>query len=235
LPDLHELKQNAPGNFLSKFEESIDEVGVQERSNSFHEVIFTDSDTGYCSHQTPAINKGNIPINEDHSLLGANILNLRSVVESSIVEENRDIIFKLKVPINSWKYGQICIAPHLHFHAIELSVETINPAHDCDIFVGARFKPSANMWDFKSDSKGKDNIRIPTYLQEMKNSEGTIFFGIFGEEQYYNGKKEKFKSQEDICILKLNIGTIENTELLHKLNLRGGQVLLPRDLNRLKN
>ena len=126
-------------------------------------------------------------------------------------------------------FGQICVEPHSHEHIVELYIASSEHAGidvatehdiDCDVYISARHAlPSESNWDFKSNNRGSDHIKLPLYLDDFKDSRGSILIGIYGQGPDINH-----------CTFTLKVNTLENEELLHKFNLRRGQVLLPRDV-----
>ena len=162
-----------------------------------------------------------------------NEFNKNNILESqsagSIVDENSYYTRQVNIKYRSWIYGQLCITPHSHEHIIELYLSKtehlgskLNDNIDCDIYISGRNTlPQINDWDFRSNNIGSDHIKIPLYLDEFKNSKGSIIIGLYGRGNIPDVNQ---------CTLTVKINTFENEELLHKFNLRRGQVLLPRDL-----
>ena len=149
---------------------------------------------------------------------------------STLVNENNYYSHHISVNHDHFIYGQICVESHTHEHIIELYLSSADHAsvdnshnHDCDLYISANNRlPTDVDWDFRSVNIGSDHIKLPLYLDDFKDSHGSVVIGIKGR-----GETVPELNQ---CTLTLKINTIENEELLHKFNLRHGQVLLPRDI-----
>lgn len=162
---------------------------------------------------------------------GTGILNALTIAENTTVFFNNDHRSQLS---SSW---QLCIAQHDHQHGFRFKTYQIamgsNPSDvskvDCDLYLSATVpNPSAKNWDWKSNDIGKDSITIYSYAEEFQKSNlRTLFIST-------HEKSDDSRLSGSRCVLQLEIFEIANRDLLHKLSLRGGQVLLPRDLDLLK-
>jgi|Transcript_23218 hypothetical protein len=135
-----------------------------------------------------------------------------------VTENNRMILNGDKLAINS--HWQLCIAHHNHQHSFKLNViPDLEPQKDlkstCDLYLStSAVTPSSNNWDWKTTN----DITIYSYATEFQKSAlDSLFISLDGVG----------------CSLELEVNTVPMEELLHKISLRGGQRLLPRDLNRL--
>lgn len=151
------------------------------------------------------------------------------LIPGSNIDENTYYTHRVHVLQGGWVYGQICISPHEHEHVVEIYSDLGDHADadpgkdfDCDIYISSHgILPEDLKWDFRSNNKGNDHIKLPLYLEDFRDYKGAVIVGIFGR----GGAKEP-----NDCTLTLKINTLENEELLHKLNLRHGQVIMPRDI-----
>ena len=155
-------------------------------------------------------------------------------IGSTLVNENNYYSHHISVNHHHYIYGQICVESHSHEHIIELYLSSADHAgvdnshhYDCDLYISANNRlPTDTDWDFRSVNVGSDHIKLPLYLDEFKDSRGSVVIGIKGR-----GETAPELNQ---CTLTMKINTVENEELLHKFNLRHGQVLLPRDIKGVK-
>lgn len=119
---------------------------------------------------------------------------------------------------------QFC--PSSSFHQHEFKFQLIaNDIHksDCDMYFSIdQIHPSNLAWDWKSNSIGQtDSISIHSYSKEYQSGKySSLFISIYS-------KSVEFVNN---CTFSIQIKPINQNELLSKLSLRGGKVLLPRDL-----
>jgi len=150
-------------------------------------------------------------------------------IATSIIDENSYYSHQLNIKQGTWVFGQLCVSAHPHEHVVEIYLSASEQAgaesdkdHDCDVYISVSPTfPTIQRWDFRSNNKGSDHIKLPMYMEEFFESDGSIVIGVFGRGR---------AAQNNHCVLTLKVNTYENEELLHKFNLRRGQVLLPRDL-----
>jgi hypothetical protein len=124
---------------------------------------------------------------------------------------------------------QVCFGRHAHQHTIDVKIVPSNTASDCDMYVSASNpNPSSLQWDWKSTKvgAGEESLRIMSYAKEFLAANlNTVFISI-----YAAGSRETRHS----CTAYITVSRLSTTELLHKVgSLRGGQILLPRDLQRM--
>ena len=151
------------------------------------------------------------------------------LIPGNAMDENTYYTHHIHVRHGGWVYGQLCISPHDHEHVVEIYLDLSEHAKaeskkdfDCDVYISShKTFPEEQSWDFRSNNKGNDHIKLPLYLDDFKDSQGVIVLGIFGR----GGMNEANQ-----CSVTLKVNTLENEELLKKFNLRHGQVLSPRDL-----
>ena len=73
--------------------------------------------------------------------------------------------------------------------------------------------------EWKSNGHGEDAISIYGYASEFQKSQlNSLFISVYG------------KTSSNSCSLQIEILSLPSEEILQKLGLRGGQVLLPRDV-----
>jgi len=138
-----------------------------------------------------------------------------------------DVWFKMNFSIgdSESKQMQLCFAQTDQQYKLVVEIENESTVSDCDIFLSARcVQPDKinHKWDWKSDSIGDDRIIIPTYLNEFREQDWrTLYISVHG------------KSIFNTCRLRLMVSAIDPKELLQKVGLRGGRVLLPRDVQAL--
>jgi hypothetical protein len=137
-----------------------------------------------------------------------------------VTENNKMVLNANKMAIDS--HWQLCVAHHNHQHEFKLKVipdrETQNNLKTtCDLYLSASaISPSSSNWDWKTAT----DITIYSYATEFqKASLDALFISLHGIG----------------CSLELEVNTVPIEELLHKISLRGGQRLMPRDLDRLMN
>ena len=135
--------------------------------------------------------------------------------------EDQEYVLKVNVDDFVSKYFVLCIAKHDHQHSIEMFLQS--SVGDCDFFLSSQYEtPSLNLWDWKSTDNGADSIKIYSYAIEFKGmSTISLYVAING------------KDKINRCELKLRVGKVTNEQLLHKIgSLRGGKILLPRDIKK---
>ena len=158
----------------------------------------------------------------------------------------------MSIPINGASQHyifQLCFADdHDHQHTFHIKVHNaVNSDADCDMYLSATSpSPDIGNWDWKSANKGADDITLHTYMEEFQSASlNALFLTVTWNEKQSSimtkgrGKtKQQLSNSErekDKCILTMEIVPLSNEELLHKLpTLRGGRVLLPRDLEQIK-
>lgn len=171
------------------------------------------------------------------------------------IPENSPVIFNSKIITNniqSITNCQLCFAHHNHQHTFKLKVypkfqtsttsltsTTSNKRNniDCDIYLSAsNVSPSLEYWDWKSNRIGNDSITIHSYADEFQKSQlSSLFISIISKKKDKTFYAENNEKNVNNCVLEIEVSTLNNVELLHKINLRGGRIMLPRDLNKLKN
>ena len=153
-----------------------------------------------------------------YSLIAVLFLNkrLESLEAEPIVENsNYDLLVNFE---KSTMYQQICIGSHNHQHTIKVSILD----GDCDVYITAKRRiPSATSWDWRLYHKLAQTISIHTYSSDYQNAnEGGVVIAVLPVD-----------ANSQFCKIRYEILTYDNEELLHKLSLRGGKVLMKRDLD----
>eukprot|EP01041_Mallomonas_annulata_P004755 gene4755-9451_t len=131
----------------------------------------------------------------------------------NVLKESLLSSFQLQIPYHSSKFYQLCISKHHHQHKMTFKLQSTDESSDCDMYFSATTRqPNKIQWDWKSNNKGNDKISLTTYMDEyLTANTGGFYIGIDGKEEQNN------------CNFTILIEMISNEELLHKVNLRGGQ------------
>ena len=160
--------------------------------------------------------------------------------KSTIINEN--IPIKLSGEgyafYNTW---QLCFAQHYHQHGFRLKTyPTVSASEsagtekiDCDLHLSAtETSPSKEYWDWKSNDTGNDTITIYSYAEEFQKSQLSALFISVSEKPKtdYRGNLDLVRNR---CVLEVDVFTVPNEALLHRLGSLRGQVMLPRDLNKM--
>jgi hypothetical protein len=170
-------------------------------------------------------------IDQAHSCRQENGISDPHLLPASSMDENTYYTQHVLVNHGNWIYGQMCVSQHDHEHVVEIyldlgdhaEIEKKQTTFDCDVYISSSGQfPSENSWNFRSNNVGNDHIKVPLYLDDFKDAEGNILIGVYGR-----GGDDGLANK---CTLTVKINTLKNEELLHKFNLRHGQVLLPRDI-----
>lgn len=118
---------------------------------------------------------------------------------------------------------QLCFANHNHNHMLKAQIfhHSASDIGDCDMYLSASEKlPSPTRWDWKSTSIGPDTINIYSFAREFQNARaanGSLYISVYG------------KAENNKCSLGLEVLSLPGDELLHKLGLRGGQILKQKE------
>ena len=140
---------------------------------------------------------------------------------------------------NTW---QLCYAHHDHQHGFKLKTYP-NPnavgsseqsQADCDLYLSATSTlPNSSNWDWKSTDNGYDSITIYQFASEFRRSKLKALFITINEKSGTNNVERSHIRNR--CVLEIEVLTVRDEDLLHKMgSLRGGQIMLPRDLNKLR-
>lgn len=147
-----------------------------------------------------------------------------TLIETEVIE-NEEVVQLFSVTSKEYQYRQLCLGSHSHPHSIAISLDS--SVGDCDFYLSASNEsPSNSDWDWRSnESRHRDSIIIYSYAKEFQQANSqSIFIGIIG------------KLEENRCKLKVTVSAVSTEELLRKSNsLRGGQILLPRDVKQFMN
>ena len=141
------------------------------------------------------------------------------------IKEGDRISVPIKISDSQQKDFQICLAKHKHQHIFKIHLSTTTELQgDCDMYLSASApKPDTNNWEWKSNGHGEDAISIYGYASEFQKSQlNSLFISVYG------------KTSSNSCSLQIEILSLPSEEILQKLGLRGGQVLLPRDVKGMK-
>ena len=140
------------------------------------------------------------------------------LIDGEPLEENEPyelfFIFEYKeVP----QYFQICMASHIHQHTVILSVIS----GECNLYITAKHRfPTKVSWDWRVDHRLSDSISIHTYADDYRSAnEGGLVVGVVSD------------IDSSSCEIGYRVDTFSNAELVHKLGLRGGKVIMAKDLD----
>jgi hypothetical protein len=119
---------------------------------------------------------------------------------------------------------QFCPSPSFHQHEFKFQL-IANDFHksDCDMYFSVdQIHPSNLVWDWKSNSIGQtDSITIHSYSKEYQSGKySSLFISVYS-------KSVDFVNN---CTFIMEVKPVNPKELLSKLGLRGGKVLMPRDV-----
>ena len=151
-----------------------------------------------------------------------------SLPYSTVLTEGHNSSYSIDVDFKRPYYMQLCLAKHMHQHRVDIKLGSLHDIHQCELYLSTENRrPSSHSWDWKIDSyQTTPIISLFTYLPEFKRStavSGALFIGLHRSEHAYETAKVH-------CDLQLTISKINNEALLARTRLRGGQVLLPRDV-----
>lgn len=148
-------------------------------------------------------------------------------IPSGYINENEMNFETISINHTFVKYYHLCIGRHHHYHTIKISMNE-SSAVSCNIYISVdNPSPSKQNYDWKLKSfisQISHSINIHTYSKEFFDShDGGLYFAVASDNILNH-------SQQLHCEFGIGIYTFTDDELVHKLNLRGGQVLLKRDI-----
>ena len=116
------------------------------------------------------------------------------------------------------QFSAICLATHGHHHSLSFHLHVQEASQSCRLYLSTlRSKPDKVHWDWRADSATDSRLVIFTFADEFKRSTSKgLFLGIYGD--------------ADRCDVSIKIDRYDNFQLLSRAGLRGGQILLPRDV-----
>mmetsp|Transcript_819 Transcript_819/g.1413 ORF Transcript_819/g.1413 Transcript_819/m.1413 type:complete len:230 (-) Transcript_819:139-828(-) len=138
------------------------------------------------------------------------------LLRGDILPENHkyDMILMLK---QEPQYYSLCLGDDAHQQTVEFSLEY----GQCDILVSASGAlPRRDFWDWKLNSRlSRRTLAIHTYAPEiLRSNDKSLHIGVISS------------NSGGACKVGIKITPFNDEELLPKLGLRGGQVMLKRDL-----
>jgi hypothetical protein len=144
---------------------------------------------------------------------------------NKIIPENVTTSFSFTVSKNSVKYFQLCFSKGTH--QLEFDFLLLPERGDCDMLLSASQPyPSSTSWDWRSSDLGEDHLSIRSYAPEFHRSgRDSLFIAVSG------------RAETNECTLRARVRALTAQDLLRLLSplLRGGQVMLPRDLIQLQS
>jgi hypothetical protein len=191
---------------------------IKPKSEEKHFMLYSPMDSQSCSYS------------------GVRPLRQHNIKENKMNTE----IIQLNSINNSIHY-HLCIGTHSHQHTLKFVISNTSE-YNCYIFTSAtKPKPSINNWDWKSNSKSlykMNSLTIHTYANEfhLQTSQDpgiyiTIQVPYDYDDSSISTSTDNIKNKNNVtCIFEYGIYTFTQEEMLHKINLRGGKVLLKRDL-----
>jgi hypothetical protein len=141
--------------------------------------------------------------------------------QGHIIDENNQFYMPVFLDgVVAHKHIGICLAAHQHHHMLKIqTLHLADSAGDCDIYVkaGGTTFPTPTNWDWRSSASGSDVIHIYSFAREFQNTrneQASLLIGVYG------------KNNWNKCSLGVEIVTLPKDEIIYKLGLRGGQLLL---------
>jgi hypothetical protein len=140
-----------------------------------------------------------------------------------VVTEQEKLTKFVEIGPNSNTYfAQLCLGIHTHHHSVLFSSKPKEQhGSSCNLFVSTTMlRPDRLNWDWKADSVHSNSLKLHTYTDEFKRESysGALYVGVYS-------------LTPNECEIEIQVSTYHTRELLSKAGLlRGGQVLLPRDV-----
>ena len=149
----------------------------------------------------------------------------------TLIESEKSISYDINLSQSSWKYYQLCFSSSDLVHdQFILSIDLVSSVGDCDMYLSASEPyPSSSSWDWRSiETVKKDELRIESFAREFTSTttqrSHALYIGITAQSQGPN-----------ICKLSLLIHDYDEYEVVHRVSpMLRGQILLPRDVDRIK-
>lgn len=152
-----------------------------------------------------------------------------SLPSGNVLLEKTNLSYSFNIELMRPQYMQLCLAKHTHQHRVDIKLSSFHDhdPHQCELYLSTEsIRPSSHSWDWKIDPHvSSPSISLFTYLPEFRKSTaiaGALFIGLHRRQKVSEGKVQ--------CHVEFSIHKIENEALLAKTRLRGGQILLPRDV-----
>lgn len=151
----------------------------------------------------------------------------RETVEGmgEIIKEEDDYNLHVLSNLHELKHYQLCLGMHDHRHTLDITILD----GTCDLYFATTHLATPTSWDWKLNHKLTKKISIHTYASEFLTlNDGTFFVTVVNQQDDHQSKHD--------CHVNIKISPYSNERLLRQLPaLRGGQVLLKRDLDNLKH
>jgi hypothetical protein len=147
------------------------------------------------------------------------------LIPGTTIEENAGkTLFIAHIEPGKAYRSQLCLAHnhgHTHSIAIRALEDTSSDSHCVFYFSTKSISPSSSRWDWKAETSLSPSLTIYTYMPE---------FTATSNHALYIGGYAKDPTREVTCTIEVSIAAYDNMKLLSRSSLRGGQVLLPRDV-----
>ena len=164
-----------------------------------------------------------IVTNEDYISVHKCVVDKKESKEYIPIKEDEAYEYSIQfTSLNDAKLFQLCYSNDEHQHLMKFKVKNNNDHDNCDLYLSStQMAPSRDNWDWKSVSNNREeSVNLYTYADELVDAGlNTVFIAVTNSNVRSN------------CKFSVEIISIMNEELLKRLGLRGGQVLLPNDLH----
>ena len=164
-----------------------------------------------------------IVTNEDYISVHKCVMDKKESNEYIPIKEDEAYEYSIQfTSLNDVKLFQLCYSNDEHQHLMKFKVKNNNDHDNCDLYLSStQMEPSKDRWDWKSVSNNREeSVNLYTYADELIEAGlNTVFIAVTNSNVRSN------------CKFSVEIISIMNEELLKRLGLRGGQVLLPNDLH----
>ena len=151
---------------------------------------------------------------------GAGLLSCGDLSERNPVtlREAESFVHSARVTSSEPQFAAICLGTHGHHHSIRFEVHVKDTSRTCQLFLSTTHSsPDRTHWDWRADSHLDRSLVIFTFSEEFRRqSYRAVFLGIYGD--------------SETCNVSIKVDKYDNFNLLSRTGLRGGQILLPRDV-----
>ena len=176
---------------------------------------FESSSSSYSIHH--------IVTDEDYISVHKCVMDRKESKEYVPIKEDEIYEYSLQfTSLNDVRLFQLCYSNDEHQHLMKFKVKNNNDYDNCDLYLSSTHtEPSSERWDWKSASNNKEeSVNLYSYADELVAAGlNSVFVAVTNRNVRSN------------CKFSVEIISIINEELLKRLGLRGGQVLLPNDLH----
>ena len=134
------------------------------------------------------------------------------------LNESSEFVLTTHLSQHQPQFSTLCLATHGHHHSVTFNLRVHDASKTCRLYLSTQhLSPDSVHWDWRADSASDSRLVVFTFADEFKRSIARgLFLGIHGD--------------ADRCDLSVKIDKYDNFQLLSRAGLRGGQILLPRDV-----